>query len=198
MRSIAWTGVLAAALCVGAAGAASAGVKVSVKKASYAITGRTGAALLQSMDNRGPKHGFLTRAIAQTRYSVGWNITWAENNGSCRVKNADALLSITYTYPGVEGAISPQLRKRWTRFMSGVRKHEETHGRIAREMVTAAERSVSRLAIANDRGCRKVQAEAKRRVTAVYGRYEKRQILFDKKEHSGGGAVERLILGLRN
>lgn len=198
MRSIAWTGVLAAALCIGAVGTASAGVKVSVKKASYEITGRTGGALLQAMDNRGPKHGFLTRAIAQTRYSVGWNITWAENNGSCRVKNADALLSITYTYPAVKGAISPQLRKRWTRFMGGVRKHEETHGRIAREMVMAAERSVSRLAIANDRGCRKVQAEVKRRVTAVYGKYEKRQILFDKMEHGSGGAVERLILGLRN
>lgn len=198
MRSIAWAGILTVAMCAGFAGAASAGVKLSVKKASYQISGKTGAALLEGMDRRGPKHGFLTRAIAQTKYSVGWNITWAEKNGSCRVKKADALLSVTYTYPVVKDAISPQLRKRWTRFMSGVRKHEETHGSIARQMVAAAERSVSRLAVANDKGCRKAKAEAKKRVTAVYSQYEKRQILFDKKEHGGGGNVERLILGLKN
>lgn len=197
MRSIAWAGILAVALCAGFAGAASAGVKITVKKASYEITGKTGAALIDAMDRRGPKHGLLTRAIAQTRYSVGWNITWAERNGSCRLKKADALLSLTYTYPQVGDTLSPQLRKRWARFMSGVRKHEETHGTIARQMVAAAERSISGLAVANDRGCRKAQSKVKKRVNAIYSQYEKRQILFDKKEHGDGGNVENLLLLLR-
>lgn len=198
MRAIAWTWIVTAALCIGLAGTASAGVKVSVRKASYHISGKTGAALLQAMDSRGPKHGFLTRAIAQTKYSVGWNITWAEKQGSCRLKKADVLLSVTYTYPVVKDAISQQLRQRWARFMSGVQKHEETHGRIARQMVVAAERSISGLTVANDRGCRKAQAEVRKRVNAIYGQYEKRQIQFDAREHGAGGNVEGLVSLLRN
>jgi predicted secreted Zn-dependent protease len=197
MRSIAWAGILTTAMCVGFVGSACAGVKVSVKKASYEITGKTGTALLEAMDRRGPKHGLLTRAIAQTRYSVNWNITWLERSGSCRVKTADALLSVTYTYPQLKNAISPQLRKRWARFMKGVIRHEETHGNIAQEMVTAAERSVSGLAVANDRSCRKAQAQVKKRVNAIYRQYERRQFLFDKKEHGDGGNVEGLILALK-
>ena len=198
MRSIAWTGILTAALLAGVCGNASAGVKVAVTKASYQISGKSGATLLDAMERHGPKHGLLTRAIAQTKYTVGWNVTWVEKDGACRVKSADALLSITYTYPQVKGGMSPAMRKRWVSFMSGVRKHEEWHGSLAREMVTTAERSVSGLAVANDRGCRKAQAEVKKRVSAIYAKYERRQILFDTKEHGDGGNVERLISRLKD
>ena len=71
---------------------------------------------------------------------------WAERNGTCRVKKAEARLSMTYTFPVLTGDVSPQLRKRWTRFMKGVVKHEETHGTIARQMVRAAELSIAGLA----------------------------------------------------
>ncbi len=196
MRSIAFAGLLATAFCAVPAGTASAGVKVSIKKASYEITGKTGVALLEAMDRRGPKHGLLTRAIAQTKYTVGWEILWSENNGICRVKRADAVLFVTYTYPHVRGTISPELNKRWARFMKGVRKHEETHGRIARQMVVEAERSVAGIAIPNDRGCRRASAEAKKRVSVIYTRYERQQMLFDRKEHGGGGNVESLIVAL--
>jgi predicted secreted Zn-dependent protease len=196
MRSIAFAGLLVTAFCAVPAGTASAGVKVSIKKASYEITGKTGVALLEAMDRRGPKHGLLTRAIAQTKYTVSWELLWSENNGICRARKADAVLSITYTYPLVRGAISPELNKRWARFMKGVRRHEETHGRIARQMVMAAERSVAGLAIPNDRGCRRASAEAKKRVNAIYAQYEKQQMLFDRREHGGGGNVESLVVAL--
>ena len=196
MRSIALAAAFAA-IAIGFPGAASAGVVVNVKKAHYEIAGKTGAALLEAMERRGPKHGFLTRAIAQTRYSVGWDMMWAERNRTCRVKKADARLSMTYTFPLLTGDVSPQLRKRWTRFMKGVVKHEETHGTIARQMVRAAELSIAGLATSNDPACRKARAEAKRRVEKVYAQYERRQILFDLKEHGEGGNVERLVTGLK-
>lgn len=197
MRYIVWTGAISAVLSLVWAVPATAGVKVTVNQARYGISGENGEALLDAMDRHGPKHGFLTRAIAQTRYTVGWNIVWAQRGDQCRVKKADALLTITFTYPEVESALSPTMQRRWTQFMRGVKRHEETHGRIARQMVAAADRVVSRTKLANDPGCRKAQALVKKKVNAIYADYEKRQVLFDKKEHAAHGNVESLVLALK-
>lgn len=189
------TACIAGAACALAVPAA-AGVKVGVKTEHYEISGRSGEALVAAMDRNGPKHGFLARAIAQTRYSVGWDLEWAEKAGSCKARKVTGNLSITYIYPKVGGAVDPALRKRWERFMAGVRRHEETHGTIAREMVAAAERAISRIATTGDPGCVRVRSEVKRRVDAIYADYEARQLRFDEVEHKSGGNVEKLIVSL--
>ncbi|MEP9388811.1 DUF922 domain-containing protein [Mesorhizobium sp. KR9-304] len=181
--------------CITFAGEAAAGVKVSETTRTYAVAGGTGAALLAAMDRHGPKHGFLTRAIAQTRYSVAWTIEWGETRTACRVKKIDGALDITYTYPSAHG-LSPVLERRWTRFLAGVKKHEKAHGDMARQMVGAVEKSVARLSVENDRGCRKARTEVKRRTAAIYAQYEARQIQFDVREHRNGGRVEGLIEAL--
>ena len=196
MRKAAWGLLLMAGMCAGAVGEANAGVKVTVKTADYVIVGKTGEVLLAAMDRRGPKHGLLTRAIAQTRYSVAWKMQWGETRTACRVKRADATLAITYTYPRIDGPVSAGLQRKWKKFMSGVVKHEEMHGLIARAMVNEAERSISKLTIRNDPGCRKSRKEVKRRIDAAYAKYEKRQVTFDDKEHRAGGPVEGLIVAL--
>jgi predicted secreted Zn-dependent protease len=192
MRCVAWARIVLFSACVAVAGEAAAGVKVSEKTRSYGVAGGTGAALLAAMDRRGPKHGFLTRAIAQTRYSVSWTIEWGETRSACRVKNIDGELDITYTYPSARG-LAPGLERRWARFLAGVEKHEKVHGDMARQMASAVEKSVGRLSVADDPGCRKARSEAKRRMTAIYADYEARQIKFDVREHRGGGRVEGLI-----
>jgi predicted secreted Zn-dependent protease len=196
MRRAGCAAVLAIGTAFCLAGAADASVKVRTKTTTYRISGKSGDALLDAMDRKGPKHGFLTRAIAQTAYTVSWEIDWRERAGSCRIANAAAVLTITYNYPEVSNAMAAGLDRRWQRFMAGVRKHEETHGRLAREMVSAAERELTRLSVKNDRGCRKTQAEVKRRIAAVYEKYEARQVQFDEVEHSEGGNVERLVTRL--
>ena len=189
--------ILAMGGCLGlVAGAASAGVKVTETHGSYPIGGRSGVALLDAMDRRGPKHGFLTRAIAQTRYSIAWRIEWGESAATCRVKRIDGELAITYTFPRVSGALPPGLERKWTRFLAGVRKHEEAHARMARQMARAAEKSVAALTVANDPGCRKARLAAKRRMDVVYADWEARQLAFDTREHRPGGPVERLIEAL--
>lgn len=195
MRHVALAGFLAV-LCGGTVGAARADITVTSRTQAYNISGRTGAALLREMDKRGPKHGFLTRAIAQTGYSVAWTIEWGESAKSCHVNKIDGALAITYTFPRVSGVMSADLKRRWGRFTTGVRKHEETHGALARQMANAAEKSIARLTVPNDPGCRKARAEAKRRMAAVYADYEARQIKFDTKEHRAGGRVEGLIASL--
>ncbi len=106
------------------------------------------------------------------------------------------MLSLTYTYPQPGRSMSPEMTRRWQRFMAGVKKHEEKHGSIAREMVRAAEASVKGLKISNDPGCRKTRVEVKKRADRVYATYEARQLKFDAREHRDGGNIDHLILKL--
>jgi predicted secreted Zn-dependent protease len=180
------------ALC-GLASAASAGTKVLIKTRTYDITGTTGAALIEAMDRKGPKHGFMTHAIAQTGYTVDWDLDAGQHNGVCRLRQANGTLNLFYTYPHVASATTPALQKRWKRFFAGVRAHEETHGRIAREMMRATERSITGLKFADDPLCNKTRREARRRIEVGYAAYEAKQNAFDAREHRNGGHVEHLI-----
>jgi predicted secreted Zn-dependent protease len=171
---------------------AAAGAKVTVKTEFYDIAGDSGRALVMQMDRTGPRHGFMTRAIAQTSYTVDWNFGVSRTKEACRVTRAEPTLHLTYTFPQAAG-LSPVLAKRWKRFLAGVHRHEGTHGRIAKEMVRAAARSVSGLTVATDPSCGKVRREARRRIDAVYADYEARQVAFDTREHRDGGNVEKLV-----
>lgn len=190
MRSV---GISVLALVCGMANVAHAGTKVLVKTETYSVAGTNGAELLRSMNRSGPKQGLQARAMAATRYDVKWNMDWSKTGGSCRVKSANATLSITYRFPRLADRTSPDLQQRWTKFLAGVRTHEETHGRIAKEMVGAAQTAVAGIANDNDPNCAKSQAEVRRRVQSVYSNYEARQRQFDAKEHNFGGNVEGLV-----
>ncbi|MGB3386928.1 MAG: DUF922 domain-containing protein [Pseudaminobacter sp.] len=181
------------ALVCGFANAAYAGTKTVVRTETYAVAGKNGEALMKAMNLKGPKHGFLARAMAQTRYSVQWDMDWAATAGGCKLKRANALLAVTYRYPRISGAVTPDLKRRWVRFMAGVRAHEETHGEIAQQMVTAAHKAISGLANSKDPNCTKLQSEVRRRVNMVYADYERRQRKFDAKEHHYGGNVDGLV-----
>lgn len=196
MGSMGIAAIVVAGTLVLATHAASAGAKVSVKNSFYEISGKNGAALLAAMDRSGPKHGFLTRAIAQTRYTVSWEIDWTRTGDGCKVREANARLAITYTYPRLGGTVSADLKRRWDRFLVGVRKHEEVHGALARKMVIAAEKAVSGFSLRGDRSCGRIKKEVKRRVDAIYARYEAQQVAFDEKEHRDGGPVEGLVAAL--
>ncbi|WP_054308845.1 DUF922 domain-containing protein [Mesorhizobium sp. 1M-11] len=177
-------------------GIAMAGSKVVTHIRTYDIEGESGKALIEAMDKSGPKHGFLTRAIAQTSYTVEWDFDLKAKADVCHLRAASATLDMTYMYPRVTTPMSPALRKRWQRFFAGVRAHEQTHGRIARQGIAAGERAVASLAVANDPHCIKTQREAQRRVDAIYDEYEAKQVVFDQREHREGGRVEALVAKL--
>ena len=196
MRSIAVKTMLAALAFVGAGlqpGPAAAGTKVVVRTKTYAVAGSTGAALVKAMDRNGPRHGFMTRAIAQTTYTVDWQLKVGTTGRACRLIAADGTLNVTYTFPRVVSPMSASLRARWKRFFAGVRRHERMHGSIARAMVAAASKAARGAAFEADPFCRRTRREAKRRIDAVYSNYEARQVAFDAKEHRDGGPVERLV-----
>ena len=185
--------VAIAALC---APEALAGTRAVVQTRTYDVVGSSGAALVDAMDSKGPRHGFMTHAIATTAYTVDWNLDAREANGFCRVQRANGTLNLFYTFPRLASPATPALKRRWNRFFAGVRAHEETHGRIAREMMRATEKSITGLRIANDPSCYKARREAQLRIRAVYTEYEAKQNAFDRREHSDGGHVEHLIAAL--
>lgn len=178
--------------CLGC-GAAAAAPKVTVKTTSFDIAGRTGADLLRELDKRGPKHGFLTRAIAQTRYQLNSGAEFKYARGVCSVVRPAVRLDITYIYPRLTGSVPSSLRKRWNAFMAGVKKHEETHGRIARQMAVEAEQALSRLKARDDSGCTRIRSAMKRTVDGIVDKYEMRQRQFDEAEHRDNGPVARLV-----
>jgi predicted secreted Zn-dependent protease len=173
---------------------AHAGVKVSEKFETYRISGDSGEALMGAMDRGGPRHGFLARAIAQTRYSVAWDIGYkADDDKVCKVTTANVKLSVSYRFPELAGKPSASMKRSWAKFMTGVRKHERMHGRIARQMAASAQKAVSSVSVANDNNCRKAKREVTRVVKAAYDVYEARQARFDAIEHQPGGTVDRLV-----
>ncbi len=172
---------------------AAAGVRTVVNVDTYRITGDSGEALMQAMDRKGPRHGFLTRAIAQTRYSLAWTLDWSIADRRCRLKAADVVLSVNYRFPTLAGQAPAALRSRWAKFMIGVRRHEETHGRIARQMAARAQKAVLRVAADNDPSCWKAKRRVSEIVHAIYADYEARQQRFDALEHQPGGPVDRLV-----
>ncbi|MDX8512271.1 DUF922 domain-containing Zn-dependent protease [Mesorhizobium captivum] len=192
---------LAVLTCLAAIGVlcapqASAGTRVLVQTRSYDIQGNSGAALIAAMDGKGPKHGFMTHAIAQTAYTVDWDLDAGQDNGFCRLRRANGTLNLFYTFPRMASPSTPVLKKRWNRFFAGVRAHEETHGRIAREMMRVTNRSITGLKVADDPNCYKTRREARRRIQAAYAVYEAKQNAFDAREHRDGGHVEHLIAAL--
>ncbi|QPC94004.1 DUF922 domain-containing protein [Mesorhizobium sp. INR15] len=193
MRATILMFLAAVGVLLGVATVACADVTVVIKTRTYAISGTSGEALVASMNRHGPHHGFLTRAIALTSYTKDWDLDLVQAEGSCRIKRAKGTLNLTYTYPRLTSVLPPVLGRRWKRFFAGVQAHEQTHGSIAKQMMKAAERSLTGLALQADAQCIKTRREARRRTDAIYDEYEARQNAFDAREHRDGGHVDRLV-----
>jgi predicted secreted Zn-dependent protease len=189
--------MLAVACLLSGVGGACAGTKLTVHMRTYDVAGKTGAELVDAMDGLGPRHGYTTRAIAETGYAVHWDLDVARDKGACRLRRANGTIDLTYTFPRRTSAVNPSLRKRWELFMAGVRNHEHTHGRIAMRMMRATETALAGLERPGDWFCSGLRWEARRKIDAIYAEYEAKQNAFDAREHRDGGHVEHLVDALR-
>jgi len=162
----------------------------------YPVKGTTGLQLVEEMDRIGPKQGFMSRAIAQTVYSLQYGADYAASGGICRVKKTRVKLDITQIFPKLADKPSPSLARRWARFMAGVRRHENTHVRIARDLANVSERTILRTVTHDDPNCRRMRALLKRTIRGIYADYDAKQNAFDRKEHREGGHIEKLVMAL--
>ena len=175
---------------------ANAQARVSETTKFYKINGKTGMELLWDMNRKGPKHGFLTKAIAQTQFKTKFLGEVKYSNGYCSSRGGGYALTITYVYPQPEKPLSGVLAKRWRAFQATNVVHEKEHGRIAKKMANAVARKVRGFKAADKPGCRQSMAKLGREIDALIDAQNAEQAAFDKKEHRNHGPVEKSILAL--
>jgi len=175
---------------------AAAKPQITLSVRYYPVRGTTGLQLIEEMDRIGPKQGFMSRAIAQTVYSLQYGADYSASGDVCRVRNTRVKLDITQIFPSPVDTLSPPLAHRWKRFMAGVRRHENTHVRIARDLANVSERTILRTVTRDDADCRRMRALLKRTIRGIYAAYDAKQNAFDQKEHRPGGHIEKLVMAL--
>jgi len=175
---------------------AAARPRITLTARYYPVRGTTGLQLIEEMDRIGPKQDFMSHAIAQTVYSLQYGADYSASGGVCRVKKTRVNLDITQIFPKLADKPSPSLARRWKRFMAGVRQHENTHVRIARDLANVSERTILRTVTRDDPNCRRMRSLLKRTIRGIYAAYDDKQNAFDKEEHRRGGHIERLVMAL--
>jgi len=170
--------------------------KVTEKTEYYDISGKTGAELFRSIMRKGPRHGFMSKAIAVTRFEPRGYGDLKYRNGVCRTGGAGIGIKITYVYPSPTAKLPADVAARWRPFIAGIRKHEGTHGRIGKQMAAEFDREVRGFAMKDKPNCRKAVSVLTKDLSAIAKKYEKKQSEFDAAEHKPKGNVERLITAL--
>ncbi|WP_210209456.1 DUF922 domain-containing protein [Notoacmeibacter ruber] len=181
------------------AGVATVQARVDLSESTqyYTAKGQTGKEVARHMARRGPRSGFLARAIAQTWYSPKIDGDLVLRDGVCRARDPAVKLHIRYTYPRLGPEAGPRLQKRWSAFMKGVVKHESQHAALARQMATRMDELLTGFAMrVEGRSCRAAQRELSRRLDAIWKAYDLRQNTFDRAEHRRGGEVDKLLRAL--
>lgn len=190
MRQARWIGLALGASLLATAAQAD---EPRVGQKTYAISGSSGIELYESIGSKGPKD-----AIAETRYTLTWRRLFDEEGGDCRLVRFRPELAIVVVLPKPSAPLSPTLQRKWERFIAGIRKHEDVHVRMIREMIPATEAAVAGAKVENDKTCAKVKKEVSSRIDAAIANYKARSRDFDRQELSDGGNVHRLILALVN
>jgi predicted secreted Zn-dependent protease len=175
---------------------AAAKPQITLSVRYYTVRGTTGLQLIEEMDSIGPKQGFMSHAIAQTVYSLQYGADYSASGGVCRVKKTRVKLDIMQIFPSPADKLPPPLARRWKRFMAGVRRHENIHVRIARDLANVSERTILRTVTQEDPNCRRMRALLKRTIRGIYAAYDAKQNAFDQKEHRPGGNIEKLVMAL--
>ncbi len=178
-------------------GAGSAEVQVRVTQEEYSVSGKDGAAIMRQIRRKGPTHGTIGRAIAQTRYTLDYGYDSAAAHGRCHVIDPWVRLGIVFVYPRLDGAVSPELRQRWEAFLEGAKAHEKGHAELAVEMAEAVDAALRQASFPGSKGCTSLKAAVDREVRRIFGAHEARQRKFDRTEHRQGGPVERIVDSLK-
>lgn len=167
-------------------------IRVSVEE--YAVEGSTGAELMDAIRRKGPRHGIISRAMAQTRYSLDYDFEAVRRGDRCRIVKVEVRLDMVYFYPTLARPVSPALQRRWQIFLRDVRRHEQGHGALAKRLARDTEKALLALsAPGGDTSCERVRQKVPGVVLRVFRAYENLQVRYDETEHRKGGPVDRMV-----
>lgn len=164
---------------------------------TYAISGKSGFALYESIGQRGPKIG-KTRVIAHTSYVLTWDRKFDHSNKACTIVSAKPKLKITYTLPKPAEKLPPEVRANWDTFIEGIRKHEQVHGQSAIDMTREIVRRTVGLSVPNDPKCQKVRRILINEINGLVEVQRQHGRDFDRVEMGRDGNVQQLVLALVN
>ena len=196
MRTVFGYGLLALGLMLPAAASAT-DWQPSEEVKAYAITGRTGMELYQSIGERGPQVG-PGRVIAHTTFKLTWTRKYEQQGSACTLTSAKPKLIITYTLPKAPNDLPAATKASWESFIAGVRTHERWHGETIIEMVKEIETLSNGFSVPDDPGCKKIRPELTVRLGELSNKQRQRGRDFDRVEMSEGGNIRQLILKLVN
>jgi len=162
---------------------------------TYPVAGMTGLDIYTSISRNGPNAG---GHVAQTKFKLTWKRLFDERGGDCFLVHAKPQLSITQTFPKPTGRLSPDMQRRWQKFMAAARRHEQTHARMIADMVRSTEASLAGMVERNDRTCAKVKKSVSLKIDQGYQAHRERSRAFDKRELSFGGPMFVVLEDLVN
>ncbi|MBB5574258.1 DUF922 domain-containing Zn-dependent protease [Rhizobium paranaense] len=163
---------------------------------TYAVAGKSGAELYESIGGRGPEVGSKVRAIAYTGFKLTWTRKYEPQGDACVLVSAQPKLIITYTLPKPAEQLPVSTRKSWDTFIAGVHKHELVHGDMIKDMVKEIEAMSVGLTATADPDCRKIRNDLTKRLSEISNKQRQRARDFDKTELSDGGNLQQLVLKL--
>lgn len=163
---------------------------------TYAVAGKSGAELYESIGGRGPEVGSKVRAIAYTGFKLTWTRKYEPQGDACVLVSAQPKLIITYTLPKPAEQLPVSTRKSWDTFIAGVHKHELVHGDMIKDMVKEIEAMSVGLTATDDPDCRKIRNDLTKRLSEISNKQRQRARDFDKTELSDGGNLQQLVLKL--
>ena len=178
------------------ASAAGAEWKAVERIETYAIAGKTGLALYESIGERGPLIRGKVRTVAYTDFKLTWTRDYQARDGVCTLASATPKLIITYRLPKPSAKLPADTARRWATFISGLEEHEKVHGDFIKEMVAGIEAQTVGLSVENDPHCRTIRTEMTKRLSALSQAQRKKSADFDRVEMSDGGNIHQLILAL--
>ena len=168
------------------------------KVKTYAIAGKTGIELYQSIGERGPLISGNRRTIAHTNFTLTWSRKYVPQDGTCTLVSAVPKLMITYTMPKPAEQLPASTRRLWETFIAGMEAHERLHGEMIKKLVKDIETATVGMSVPGDPDCMKIKAELKQRLTDLFKAHQQRNRDFDRVEMGEGGNIHQLILGLVN
>ncbi|NTI45026.1 DUF922 domain-containing protein [Agrobacterium rhizogenes] len=167
------------------------------KVQAYAIAGKSGAELYDSIGERGPFLGGKTRAIAHTDFKLTWTRKYEpQPDGACMITVNIPKLIITYTLPKPSAQLTGATRRSWQHFIAGVEAHERVHGGFIKDMVKEIEAMSVGFSVPNDPKCSTIRVELTKRLGEISKSERQRNSDFDKVEFSDGGNLQQLVLKL--
>lgn len=174
-------------------------VIVTQETTYYNVRGKSGLDLSREMLRGGRRNISLRHAVAATaaRYKVeGGRVTIVD--GKCVVKDVSVRLELTYYYPkwSSRGRTTNAVRQAWKAFYAELVRHEETHGRIARQGAAQMKEELLKLTSDARFRCFNFRQRADQVFNRVSRQIKQRQLAFDRKEGRTTSKISRLQVAL--